>query len=241
MAKSVEQDLRVRRAHRLPVDRAAASWIFQDGHFASLLGFPATGTIDVPILMFCMAFGLSMDYEVFIVSRIKESYERTHDSDAAVVAGLSRTGGLVTLLALIIAVVLCFATSGVTFIMLMGLGLAVAMLMDATVVRGLLVPALMRLTRSVNWWAPRAGCGPCTPDSRRLTSDPNPWVSSRVVYAFRRNVRFVRFGWGCLVLGMLVARLSRRGGDPFLVVLSWVAMWLVVVIRRGWSGGSAAW
>ena len=72
-------------------------------------------------------------------------------------------------------------------------------------------------------------------------SDPNPWVSSRVVCAFRRDVRFVRFGWGCLVLGMLVPRLSRRGGDPFLVVLSWVAMSLVVVIRRGWSGGSAAW
>ena len=106
--------------------------------------------------MFCMAFGLSMDYEVFIMSRIKESNERTHDSDAAVVEGLSRTGGLVTMLALIIAVVfLCFATSGVTFIKLMGLGLAVAVLMDATVVRGLLVPALMRLTRSVNWWAPR--------------------------------------------------------------------------------------
>jgi putative drug exporter of the RND superfamily len=135
----------------------AMVWIFQDGHLSGPLGFTATGRIDttIPILMFCMAFGLSMDYEVFIMSRIKEAYDRGMDSDRAVVEGLSRTGGLVTAMAAILATVfVCFITSGVTFIKLMAVGLSTAVVMDATVVRGFLVPALMRLAGRWNWWAP---------------------------------------------------------------------------------------
>jgi RND superfamily putative drug exporter len=136
----------------------AMVWIFQEGHLSDLLNFTPTGALDVtvPVLMFCMAFGLSMDYEVFLMSSIKEEYDAGRDSDSAVVAGLARTGGLVTSLALIIATVfICFATSGITFIKLMGVGLAMAVLMDATVIRGTLAPAAMRLAGPANWWAPR--------------------------------------------------------------------------------------
>jgi RND superfamily putative drug exporter len=136
----------------------AMVWIFQEGRLAGLLDFTPTGTIDttIPILMFCMAFGLSMDYEVFIMSRIKEAHDRHGDSDRAVLEGIGSTGGIVTTLALILAVVFaCFATSSVTFIKLMGVGLATAVLIDATIARGVLVPAMMRISRRANWWAPR--------------------------------------------------------------------------------------
>jgi RND superfamily putative drug exporter len=136
----------------------AMVWIFQDGHLSGVLDFTATGTIDTntPILMFCVAFGLSMDYEVFLLSRIKEEYDRTHDNTAAVAAGLERTGRIVTAAALLISVIfLAFATSQITFIKLFGVGLALAVLMDAFVIRATLVPAFMRLAGSANWWAPR--------------------------------------------------------------------------------------
>jgi len=135
----------------------AMVWVFQDGNLSGPLGFTATGTLDtsMPILMFCMAFGLSMDYEVFLLSRIKEEHDRTGDNTAAVAMGLERTGRIVTAAAALLAIVfIAFATSGVTFIKLVGIGLALAIVMDATLVRAALVPAFMRLAGRANWWAP---------------------------------------------------------------------------------------
>ncbi len=135
----------------------AIVWVFQDGHLSGVLDFTPTGTIaaTMPILMFCVAFGLSMDYEVFLLSRIKEEHDRTGDNTSSVAVGLERTGRIVTAAALIISVVfLAFATSGVTFVKLFGVGLALAVLMDAFVIRATLVPAFMRLAGEANWWAP---------------------------------------------------------------------------------------
>jgi RND superfamily putative drug exporter len=132
-------------------------WIFQDGHLSDALDFTATGTIatTMPILMFCIAFGLSMDYEVFLLSRIKEEYDVSGDNVSSVALGLERTGRIVTAAAALLAIVfLAFATSGITFIKLFGLGLTLAVLMDATLIRGALVPAFMRLAGEANWWAP---------------------------------------------------------------------------------------
>jgi RND superfamily putative drug exporter len=135
----------------------AMVWIFQDGHLSSALGFTPTGFLDstTPILMFCVAFGLSMDYEVFLLSRIKEEHDNGADNVTAVAVGLERTGRIVTAAALLISVVLVsFATSQVSFIKLFGIGLTLAVLMDAFVIRGTLVPAFMRLAGNANWWAP---------------------------------------------------------------------------------------
>jgi putative drug exporter of the RND superfamily len=135
----------------------AMVFIFQEGHFAGALEFTATGTLDAttPVLMFCIAFGLSMDYEVFLLSRIKEEHDRTGDNTRAVAMGLERTGRIVTAAALLIALVfIAFATSGISFIKLFGLGLALAVLIDAFVIRATLVPAFMRLAGEANWWAP---------------------------------------------------------------------------------------
>ena len=132
--------------------------IFQDGWGADLLGFTATGALDTttPILMFCVAFGLSMDYEVFLLSRIKEEHDRGAGTVESVARGLERTGRIVTAAAALLAIVfLAFATSGITFIKLFGLGLTLAVLMDATLIRAALVPAFMRLAGEANWWAPR--------------------------------------------------------------------------------------
>jgi RND superfamily putative drug exporter len=137
----------------------AMVWIFQDGNGADLLGFTSTGNLDVsmPILMFCVAFGLSMDYEVFLLSRIKEEYDRTGDNASSVAHGLERTGRIVTAAAALMAVTfIAFGTSSVTFLKLFGLGLALAVIVDATIVRGALVPAFMRLAGNANWWAPPA-------------------------------------------------------------------------------------
>ena len=137
----------------------AMVWIFQEGHLSQWLGdFTVTGELDtsMPILMFCIAFGLSMDYEVFLLSRIKEEYDRTGDNTSAVQHGLQRTGRLVTSAAALMAIVfLAFASSGVTIIKMLGIGVALAVLVDATIVRGLLVPAFMRIAGDLNWWAPR--------------------------------------------------------------------------------------
>src|SRR5580693_1308229 len=133
-------------------------WVFQWGHLSGLLRFTATGSIDptMPILMAAVIFGLSMDYEVFLLSRIRERYDQTGDNTVAVAAGLQRTGGVITSLALLlIIVVAAFSASGITFIKLMGVGMIVALLVDASVVRILLVPATMRLLGRANWWAPR--------------------------------------------------------------------------------------
>ena len=109
----------------------------------------------MPILMFAIIFGLSMDYEVFLLSRIRERYDRTGDNTAAVASGLQRTGGVITSAALLLVIVVgAFSASGITFIKLMGVGMIVALIVDATIVRVLLVPATMRLLGRANWWAP---------------------------------------------------------------------------------------
>ncbi|HEV8190139.1 MAG TPA: MMPL family transporter [Ktedonobacterales bacterium] len=135
----------------------ALVWIFQDGHFEQLLAFQSNGSIDgtQTILIFALAFGLSMDYEIFLLSRIKEQFDATGDNRAAVATGLQRTGWLISSAALLLAVVLAaLSTSHIVFIQQIGLGLAIAVIMDATLVRGLLVPATMRLLGRWNWWAP---------------------------------------------------------------------------------------
>jgi trehalose monomycolate/heme transporter len=135
----------------------ALVWIFQDGHLSGPLGFESTGAIEAtqPILMLAMAFGLSMDYEVFLLSRVREQWDATGDNTAAVATGLQRTGRIITSAALLLVVVIgAFATSGIVFIKLIGVGMIIAILVDATVVRALLVPATMRLLGRWNWWAP---------------------------------------------------------------------------------------
>src|ERR687891_870370 len=132
-------------------------WIFQDGNLSGLLDFTATGSLNaaMPILMFCVAFGLSMDYEVFLLSRIKEEHDNGSDSVRSVAVGLERTGRIVTAAAVLIAVVMAaFATSRVSFITMFGVGLTLAVLLDAFLIRGTLVPAFMRLAGGWNWWAP---------------------------------------------------------------------------------------
>jgi len=133
-------------------------WIFQWGHLSGPLQFTPTGSIDptMPILMLAIIFGLSMDYEVFLLSRIRERYDQTGDNTASVASGLQRTGGLITSLALLLIIVVgAFSASGITFIKLLGVGMIVALLVDATIIRVLLVPATMRLLGRANWWAPR--------------------------------------------------------------------------------------
>jgi len=136
----------------------AIVWIFQEGHLSGLLHFTPTGTIEatMPILMLAIIFGLSMDYEVFLLSRIRERYDVTGDNTASVASGLQRTGGIITSLALLLVVVVgAFSASGITFIKLLGVGMIIALVVDATIIRVLLVPATMRLLGPANWWAPR--------------------------------------------------------------------------------------
>ena len=136
----------------------ALVFVFQDGHFARLLHFTPTGTISVfiPVLLFCIAFGLSMDYEVFLLSRIKEEVDLGAANDDAVAVGLERTGRIVTAAALLLALVfVAFATAQVTVVKVFGVGLALAVLVDAFLIRATLVPAFMRLAGRANWWAPR--------------------------------------------------------------------------------------
>ena len=133
------------------------TWIFQDGHLSGLLGFTPNGTISptIPVLMFAIMFGLSMDYEVFLLSRIRERYVATGDNTGAIASGLQRTGGVITSAALLLVIVIgMFSLSSITFIKLLGVGMIVALVLDATLVRLLLVPATMRLLGDANWWAP---------------------------------------------------------------------------------------
>ena len=135
----------------------ALVWIFQDGHLSGLLGFTAFGAIEVwvPVVVFVFAFGLSMDYEVFLLSRIKECHDEGCDSDTAVANGLQRSGRIITsAAALVMIVFLGFAAGSSLGIKEMGLALAIAVAVDATLVRCLLVPATMTLLGDANWWAP---------------------------------------------------------------------------------------
>ena len=133
------------------------TWIFQEGHLSGLLGFTSPGYLDAtqPILMLGILFGLSMDYEVFLLSRIREEWDRTGDNTTAVATGLQRSGRIITSAAILLAVVIAgFATSGIVFLKMIGIGMLVAVIIDATLVRAILVPATMRLLGDVNWWAP---------------------------------------------------------------------------------------
>ena len=131
--------------------------VFQDGHLSGPLGFDPPGSLDLimPVIVFVFAFGLSMDYEVFLLSRIREVWEETGDNDLAVAQGLQRSGRIITSAALLIVIVFAgFAAGEIVAMKQLGLGLAVAVIVDATVVRCLLVPATMKLMGRWNWWAP---------------------------------------------------------------------------------------
>ncbi|MEA2520084.1 MAG: putative drug exporter of the superfamily, partial [Chloroflexota bacterium] len=135
----------------------ALVWIFQDGNLSSLLGFQPLGFVETtqPVILFCVLFGLSMDYEVFLLSRMKEQWDRTGDNQEAVARGLERSGRIVTSAALIVVVVAgSFAFADIVLIKALGIGMALAVALDATVVRALLVPATMRLLGHWNWWMP---------------------------------------------------------------------------------------
>ena len=135
----------------------ALVWIFQDGNLSGLLGFQPLGYVEttLPVILFCVLFGLSMDYEVFLLTRMKEVWDRTHDNTEAVAAGLERSGRIITSAALIVVVVAgSFAFADVVLIKAVGLGVAIAVAIDATIVRALLVPATMRLLGVWNWWLP---------------------------------------------------------------------------------------
>jgi RND superfamily putative drug exporter len=133
------------------------TWIFQDGHLGSLLGFtPRPMDMAMTVLLFCVTFGLSMDYEVIVTSRIKELHDQGASTADAVVQGLARTGRIVSTAAALLAVtLLAFGTGSVSFLQMFGLGSGLAILVDATLVRGVLVPAVMRLLDTRIWYAPR--------------------------------------------------------------------------------------
>jgi RND superfamily putative drug exporter len=136
----------------------ALVWIFQDGNLSAVLGFQPLGFVETtqPVILFCVLFGLSMDYEVFLLSRVKEVWDRTHDNTEAVARGLERSGRIVSSAALVVVVVAgSFAFADIVLIKALGLGVAIAVALDATVVRVLLVPATMRLLGDWNWWVPR--------------------------------------------------------------------------------------
>jgi RND superfamily putative drug exporter len=161
----------------------AAVYVFQEGHLRWLVGeFTPTGYLEttIPVLVFCIAFGLSMDYEVFLLSRIREEYLRTGDNTAAVAQGLRRTGRVFTAAAVVIAFVLAvLATSGVSLLKLLGVTIAIAIVVDAFLVRSVLVPAIMKLAGRANWWAPgplarlhvRWGLREHTPETPRLLDE----------------------------------------------------------------------
>lgn len=131
--------------------------VFQYGYFADLLNITSTGSITatLPVIIFCIVFGISMDYEVFLISRIIEEYEATGDNEASTAQGLRKTGGLITSAAFILIVVVgSFIFTDIEIMKALGLGLALAVLIDATVIRIFVVPALMKLLGSANWWAP---------------------------------------------------------------------------------------
>ena len=135
----------------------ALVFIFQQGHFANLLGFtPQSLDPSIPVILFSIVFGLSMDYEVLLVSRMHEEYVRLGDNTAAVASGLEKTGRLITgAAAVMFTVFMAFGLAEVVIIKAIGIGLAIAVAIDATIVRSLVVPAVMRLLGDVNWWAPK--------------------------------------------------------------------------------------
>ncbi|HUQ43147.1 MAG TPA: MMPL family transporter [Candidatus Limnocylindria bacterium] len=135
----------------------ALVWIFQDGNLSAILGTRPLGFVETtqPVILFCVLFGLSMDYEVFLLSRMRETWQATGDNRQAVAHGLERSGRIVTSAALIVIVVAgSFAFADIVLIKALGVGIAIAVALDATIVRALLVPATMRLLGRWNWWLP---------------------------------------------------------------------------------------
>ena len=135
----------------------ALVWIFQDGNLSGPLGFQPLGFVETtqPVILFCVLFGLSMDYEVFLLTRMKEVWDRTGDNVEAVAGGMERSGRIVTSAALIVVLVAgSFAFADIVLIKALGVGMAIAVALDATVIRALLVPATMRLLGRWNWWMP---------------------------------------------------------------------------------------
>lgn len=155
---SVVQPLRalVLNVISLAATLGVMTWIFQDGNLSSLLGFTAQPMeMSMTVLMFCIAFGLSMDYEVFVTSRIKELHDLGKDNETAVVDGLGHTGRIVSAAAFLLAVsFFAFGTAKISFMQMFGLGSGLAVLIDALAVRGVLVPAAMRLLGRSAWYAP---------------------------------------------------------------------------------------
>jgi RND superfamily putative drug exporter len=132
--------------------------VFQDGNFQGLLSFTSQGALDAtqPIFLAAVAFGLATDYGVFLLSRIKEARDAGASDSEAVPIGLERSGRIITAAALLFSVAIgAFTTSNLVFIKELGLGTALAVLIDATIIRALLVPSLMALLGSANWWAPK--------------------------------------------------------------------------------------
>ncbi|MCH8229099.1 MAG: MMPL family transporter [Chloroflexi bacterium] len=135
----------------------ALVFVFQQGHFSGLLNFEAMGVIEatLPILLFAIIFGLSMDYEIFLLSRVAEAYERTGDNEAAVAEGLQKSGMIITGAAgILIVVAASFVLADVVVVKAIGLGLAIAVFVDVTLVRALVAPAIMRIAGPWNWWLP---------------------------------------------------------------------------------------
>jgi RND superfamily putative drug exporter len=133
-------------------------WIFQDGHLQSFLGFKSNGAIVpwMPIFLFVVLFGLSMDYHVFILTRIREAFDRGRTTEDAVTHGIKTTAGVVTsAAAVMISVFAIFATLSLLIFKQLGVGLAVAVLLDATIIRGVLLPATMKLLGDWNWYLPK--------------------------------------------------------------------------------------
>jgi len=132
----------------------ALVWVFQDGHLASVLRFePGPIEPTLPVLLFCVVFGLSMDYEVLLLSRMKEEYDKDGDNARAVTEGLAQSGRLITsAAAIMVAVFAAFALASVVIVKAMGVGMTMAVTLDATLVRLLIVPATMRLFGDLNWW-----------------------------------------------------------------------------------------
>jgi RND superfamily putative drug exporter len=135
----------------------ALVFVFQQGHFSQLLGFtPQSIDPSIPVILFSIVFGMSMDYEVLLISRIQEEYRRTGDNQRGVALGLEKSGRLITgAAAIMVAVFLAFGMAEVVIIKSIGVGLAIAIAIDATIVRILIVPSVMRILGRANWWAPR--------------------------------------------------------------------------------------
>ncbi|MBA3823757.1 MAG: MMPL family transporter [Ktedonobacterales bacterium] len=162
----------------------ALVFIFQQGHFDNLLGFTPLGFVEAsaPILMFCALFGLSMDYEVFLLSRVREEWLATGDNVHSVALGMERSGAIITSAAAIVVIVSGgFITADIILVKSLGVGMALAVLMDATLVRGLLVPATMRLLGKWNWWWPfgKVRSGGIEGDSTDVVPDVPPLATAR--------------------------------------------------------------